>query len=90
MPQWSNFTDALAALFDPSNEASTVYGIGEWIGRGLPAGKLVLGLPFYGYVWTLKNPNDNAIGAPATGPAITPEGDMSYKEIKACIQEIWG
>jgi spore germination protein YaaH len=52
----------------------------------LPAAKLVLGLPFYGYAWTLKNPNDSAIGAPATGPAITPEGDMSYKEIKAYIQ----
>jgi GH18 family chitinase len=45
------------------------------------------GLPCYGYVWTLKNPNDNAIGAPGTGPAITPEGDMSYKKIKAYIQE---
>ncbi|XP_059455307.1 class V chitinase-like [Corylus avellana] len=86
MPQWSNFTGVLAALFDPSSEASTDYGVGAWIGRGLPAGKLVLGLAFYGYAWKLKNPNDNAIGAPATGPAITPEGDMSYKEIKAHIQ----
>ncbi|XP_059455328.1 class V chitinase-like [Corylus avellana] len=86
MPQWSNFTGALAALVDPSSEASTDYGVGAWIGWGLPAGKLVLGLPFYGYAWTLKNPNDNAIGAPATGPAITPEGDMSYKEIKAYIK----
>jgi len=86
MPQWSNLTGALAALYDPSSEASTDYGIGAWIGRGLSAGKLVLGLPFYGYAWTLKNPNDNSIGAPATGPAITPEGYMSYKDIKAYIK----
>jgi GH18 family chitinase len=86
MPQGSSFTGALAALYDPSSEASTDYGIGAWIGRGLSAGKLVLGLPFYGYAWTLKNPEDNAIGAPATGPAITPEGDMSYKDIKAYIK----
>jgi GH18 family chitinase len=86
MPQWSKVTGALAALYDPSSKASTDYGIGAWIGRGLSAGKLVLGLPFYGYAWTLKNPNDNAIGAPATGPAITPDGSMSYKEIKAYIQ----
>jgi GH18 family chitinase len=84
--QQSNFTGALAALYDPSSNASMDYGIGAWIRRGLSAGKLVLGLPFYGYAWTLKNPNDNAIGAPATGPAITPEGDMSYKDIEAYIK----
>jgi GH18 family chitinase len=85
-PQWSNFTGALAALYDPSSQLNTDYGIGGWTGRGLSAGKLVLGLPFYGYAWKLKDPNDNAIGAPATGPAITPDGSMSYKAIKAYIQ----
>jgi GH18 family chitinase len=38
------------------------------------------------YAWTLKNPNDSAIGAPATGPAITPDGSMSYKDIKSYSQ----
>jgi GH18 family chitinase len=85
-PQQSNFTGALAALYDPSSNVSADYGIGAWIGRGLSAGKLVLALPFYGNAWTLKNPNDNDIGALATGPAITPDGSMSYKEIKAYIQ----
>ena len=85
-PQWSNFTGALAALYDPSSQLNTDYGIGEWTGRGLSAGKLVLGLLFYGYAWKLKDPNDNAIGAPATGPAITPDGSMSYKKIKVYIQ----
>ena len=59
------------------------YDIGAWIGKGLSASKLVFGLPFYGCAWTLKNPKDNAIGAPATGPAISADGGaMSYKEIK--------
>ncbi|KAG5225946.1 cysteine-rich receptor protein [Salix suchowensis] len=40
-----------------------------------------LGLPFFGYAWKLANPNENSIGAPATGPAVTKQGDMSYKEI---------
>uniref|UniRef100_A0A7N2L0N7 GH18 domain-containing protein n=1 Tax=Quercus lobata TaxID=97700 RepID=A0A7N2L0N7_QUELO len=48
-PGWSNYTGAHAALYDPSSQAKTDYGIGAWIGRGLPASKLVLGLPFYGY-----------------------------------------
>ncbi|CAB4288811.1 unnamed protein product [Prunus armeniaca] len=85
-PQWTNFTGAHAALYDPSSDASTDYGIKAWIGKGLSASKLVLGLPFYGYAWKLVNPRDNGIGAPATGPAITGDGSMSYKDIKGYIQ----
>ncbi|XP_059428530.1 class V chitinase-like [Corylus avellana] len=85
-PQQSNVTGALAALFDPITNASTDYGIRIWIDRGMSAGKLVLALPFHGYAWTLKNPKENVIGSPATGPAITPDGMMSYKDIKAYIQ----
>ncbi|KAL5839972.1 hypothetical protein ACOSQ4_012580 [Xanthoceras sorbifolium] len=73
MPTWENFTGAQAALYDPSSTTS------------LSASKIVLSLPFYGYAWTLVNPADNGIGAPATGPAITDDGDMSYKEIKGYI-----
>ncbi|XP_075665593.1 class V chitinase-like [Castanea sativa] len=83
MPEWSEYTGAHAALYDPSSQVNTDYSIGAWIGKGLSASKLVLGLPFYGYAWTLKNPKDNAIGALATGPAISTDGGaMSYNEIK--------
>ncbi|KAL0013580.1 hypothetical protein SO802_000649 [Lithocarpus litseifolius] len=88
-PGWSNYTGASAALYDPSSNANTDYGIGAWIGRGLSASKLVLGLPFYGYAWTLKNPNDNGIGAPATGPAaiaIKGGGAIRYYRIKSYVQ----
>ncbi|KAF7153915.1 hypothetical protein RHSIM_Rhsim01G0187500 [Rhododendron simsii] len=70
-PSWWNYTAAFAALYDPGSEVSTEYGINAWIDGGLSANKLVLGLPFYGYAWTLANPNDSAIGAPAKGSAIT-------------------
>ncbi|KAM4133376.1 hypothetical protein ACJW30_01G323400 [Castanea mollissima] len=66
MPEWSEYTGVHAALYDPSSQVNTDYSIGAWIGKGLSASKLVLGLPFYGYAWTLKNPKDNAIGALAT------------------------
>ncbi|KAK4604693.1 hypothetical protein RGQ29_012956 [Quercus rubra] len=88
-PGRSNYTGASAALYDPSSNANTDYGIGAWIGRGLSASKLVLGLPFYGYAWTLKNPNDNGIGAPATGPAaiaIKGGGAIRYYRIKSYVQ----
>ncbi|KAK4836039.1 hypothetical protein QYF36_017738 [Acer negundo] len=85
MPTWSNFTRAQAALYDPSSTTNANYGIGEWINGGLSADKIVLSLPFYGYAWTLVNPANNSIGAPATGPAIKPEGVMTFKEIKDYI-----
>jgi chitinase len=81
MPTWAKFTAAFAALYDPDSDVNTDFGIAAWINGGLPASKLVLGLPFYGYAWKLASPNENAIGAPATGPAVTEDGSMSYKDI---------
>ncbi|KAF7154236.1 hypothetical protein RHSIM_Rhsim01G0041600 [Rhododendron simsii] len=86
MPSWWNYTAAFSALYDPGGEVSTEYGINAWIDGGLSANKLVLGLPFYGYAWTLVNPNDSAVGALAKGPAITNFGSMSYKNLKAYMQ----
>lgn len=87
-PVITNFTAAHAALYDPESQINTDYGISTWIARGVSANKLVLGLPFYGYVWTLKNSQENAIGAPATRLVITgDDGDqMAYRDIKGYIQ----
>ncbi|KAG6625693.1 hypothetical protein CIPAW_16G116000 [Carya illinoinensis] len=81
-PKRDNVKAAHAALYDPASQVNTHYGIRTWISRGLSAGKLVLGLPFYGYAWNLVDSQDNAIGAPATDPTITTEGDMTFKAIK--------
>ncbi|XP_058179978.1 cysteine-rich receptor-like protein kinase 10 [Rhododendron vialii] len=82
LPTMEKFTGAHSALYDPSSNVSTDYGIKEWIGRGLPAKKMVLGLPYHGYAWTLLDPSANEIGSPATGPAVTVDGSMFYKFIK--------
>ena len=82
LPSRVNFTHAHAALYDPLSNVSTDFGIREWISKGFPASKLVLGLPYHGYAWTLVNPNHNGIGAPASGIAMTADGSMSYKYIK--------
>ncbi|KAL5547622.1 hypothetical protein UlMin_002853 [Ulmus minor] len=76
MPEWENFTGAHAALYDPSSETNTDFGIRAWIDRGLNASKLVLGLPFYGYAWTLVSSSENRIGALAKGPAFSKDGTM--------------
>ena len=86
MPQSVNITGAQAALFDPSSNVNTDLGIKAWIGKGIPSSKLVLALPYYGYAWTLVNPKENRIGAPASGPAISEDGSMAYKAIKVYIE----
>ncbi|KDO38438.1 hypothetical protein CISIN_1g046015mg [Citrus sinensis] len=59
----------------------------EWLKRGFQAKKLVLGLPYHGYAWTLVNPDENPVGSPATGPAITIDGSVGYKFIKGFIRD---
>ncbi|XP_059635437.1 cysteine-rich receptor-like protein kinase 19 [Cornus florida] len=86
LPWRENSTGAHAALYDPSSQKNTDYGIKEWINRGLLASKLVLGLAFHGYAWTLVSSKDNEIGAPARGMAITADGSMSYKYIQNYIR----
>ncbi|KAI9125620.1 hypothetical protein K1719_003038 [Acacia pycnantha] len=85
-------TAAHSALYDPSSIYSTDFGIKHWIHGGLKPSKMVLGLAFFGYAWNLSDPNNNAIGAPATGTAQTKHelGLMTYKEIKDQIQSCPG
>ncbi|ESR66912.1 hypothetical protein CICLE_v10010769mg [Citrus x clementina] len=47
----------------------------------------VLGLPYHGYAWTLVNPDENPVGSPATGPAITIDGSVGFKFIKGFIRD---
>ncbi|GMI89308.1 class V chitinase [Hibiscus trionum] len=84
-PGWSNVTGPPAALYNPGTQVSGDYGIRSWIRSGIPASKLVLGFPFYGYAWTLLNANNNGLFAPASGAAITPGGDLGYGQIRAFI-----
>lgn len=64
---WESSTGLHAALNDPTSDLSTSYGINSWIKAGMPAKKIVLGLPLYGYRWTLKDAANHGVGEPATG-----------------------
>lgn len=84
-PLNTNFLKPHSALYDPSSHVSTDFGIGEWVRKGLPANKMVLGLAFHGYAWTMLN-NQDQIGAPAAGRALTEDGSVSYRYIKSYIR----
>nr|XP_011459977.1 PREDICTED: cysteine-rich receptor-like protein kinase 7 isoform X2 [Fragaria vesca subsp. vesca] len=90
LPKMENYTHPHAALYDPiSNGTNTNSRVKDLISRGLPASKLVLGLPYHGYGWTVLNPSNHVsnVGAPALGHAgETIDGSMSYKYIKWLVK----
>ncbi|KAA8535297.1 hypothetical protein F0562_030300 [Nyssa sinensis] len=82
----TSVTGAQALLYDKSSNLSTSYGISSWIRNGVPAKKLVMGLPMYGRTWQLKDPNEHGIGAPAVGIGPGNDGLMIYSDI---VDLIW-
>ncbi|XP_010275722.1 PREDICTED: chitotriosidase-1-like [Nelumbo nucifera] len=86
-PSWAPFTGAHALLYDLPNRVSTSSGIRAWIDSGLAPDTLVLGLPYYGYAWKLKKSGNHGVGARANGPAVTKDGEMTYRKIKEFIKK---
>ena len=76
-----------APLYDRASHFSASYGVVSWIDAGVPAGKLVMGLPLYGRSWFLRNKANRCVGAPvvAAGPkqrGSNATGVMSYAEVQ--------
>ncbi|KAI4335588.1 hypothetical protein L6164_014223 [Bauhinia variegata] len=61
-----NFSDKTQA---PAFRGSGDARVTEWIQKGVPANKLVLGLPFYGHAWRFLDANNHGLNAPANGAA---------------------
>jgi len=85
-------TGAHAALYDPSSNISTSFGIGSWLDSGIPPNKVVMGMPLYGRSWILKNLNETGNGAPAVaaGPKQTLSSEtvvMFFSEIRDFISQ---
>jgi len=63
------------------------FAIQYWIRKSAPKDKLNLGIGTYGRSYTLKNANNNGVGAPAKGagipgPYIKQEGYLGYNEVQ--------
>ncbi|XP_049546415.1 probable chitinase 2 [Anopheles darlingi] len=77
-------TDGTIALVDPW--LSVLSSVKYWLSKGADPAKLNLGIPFYGNTFTLANPSQTQIGAPAAGggnagPYIKIAGYLGYNEI---------
>ncbi|KAJ6296201.1 hypothetical protein OIU78_024106 [Salix suchowensis] len=76
-------TGAPAALYDPTGNKSTSYGLTSWVNAGVPANKVVVGLPLYGRTWQLKDPKVNGIGsAPATAFGPGENGELIFSAVE--------
>ncbi|XP_078035246.1 chitinase-3-like protein 1 isoform X1 [Augochlora pura] len=89
---WNNWAGLNAPLYPASRESgdqaklNVDSSVRYWLSQGAPADKLVLGIPSYGRTFTLANPSNNGIGAPASGPGAAgpytrEAGMLGYNEI---------
>ncbi|KFP71984.1 Acidic mammalian chitinase, partial [Acanthisitta chloris] len=65
---WDGSTGENSPLFSGGSTLSVEYAMNYWRNNGAPAQKLLVGFPTYGKTFTLQNPSNTAIGAPASGP----------------------
>ncbi|XP_071994930.1 acidic mammalian chitinase-like isoform X1 [Engystomops pustulosus] len=89
---WDGVTGLNSPLYSGSSPQLTVdYAVKYWLSNGAPASKLVVGFPTYGRSFALKNPSDNGIGAPTSGPGSAgphtkESGFSAYYEICTFLQ----
>ncbi|MEA4987327.1 MAG: glycosyl hydrolase family 18 protein [Anaerovorax sp.] len=63
---WDNYTDLHAPLFN-NNDSSPQYkgsvdsSVNAWINASFPSDKLILGIPFYGYIYSSVNNSNNGL-----------------------------
>ncbi|SHK70549.1 chitinase [Actinacidiphila paucisporea] len=68
------------------NDFSDTQAVGDWLHRGAPACRLVLGVPFYGQGWTgVPDGGTAGLFQPSTGPAPATwqAGNEDYHALKA-------
>ena len=78
---WSSTTGLLAPLFsdDPDDAQTIEQSIARYEAAGVPPGKILMGLPFYGYSWTdVEMMND---GLFQEGHSV--KQDRSYNHIRS-------
>lgn len=69
-----NLTQPPSPLYNSTSNISGDSGIMASIQDGLAADKILLGFPYYGFAWSLVDPDDHGIFAPANGTPIAITG----------------
>lgn len=79
---WDSHTDLLAPLYgnedaSPQYKASVDQAVTNWLNASFPAGKLVLGIPFYGYLYSSVTDNNRGLYQTFAGAS-----SISWQDIK--------
>lgn len=82
---WDQKTGNNAPLF-ANDQLNVDACVKYWLSKGCPKEKLIVGIPTYGRTFTLSDPNQNGINAPASGggaagPWTAQQGFLGYNEI---------
>lgn len=89
---WTGFADVHSPLKNRPHDQG-IYnglnvegGVNSWLSKGCPATKILLGVPFLGRTYTLRNSQQNSLGSPISGPGqkgthTYTEGYLGYFEI---------
>ncbi|GAB1600628.1 chitinase-like protein 3 [Argonauta hians] len=97
--QWEDVTGHHSGVYKhwrdgpgEKGELNAEWSINFWLRAGIPRSKLIIGIPTYGMSYTLRNPNNHDLFAPANGGgnsgAYTNEkGVLSYFEICENVRE---
>ncbi|MDF2485277.1 MAG: glycoside hydrolase family 18 [Herbinix sp.] len=80
---WDSYTDFNAPLYDnsdvsPQYKGSVDQSVNSWLQTGFPAEKLIMGVPFYGYLYKAVGNSNNGLYQTYSGAA-----SISYANIAA-------
>lgn len=80
---WDSYADLNAPLYTPKENSphyklSVSQAVWNYRNAGVPASKLVMGMPFYGYQYTTKNSTANGLYSPFTSAK-----SISFDRVKA-------
>ncbi|XP_074577954.1 nod factor hydrolase protein 1-like [Curcuma longa] len=79
-------TGAHAGLFDAKSDLSASYGLATWLAAGMPAEKVVMGVPLYGRTYNLTDGDEHGIGAPSRGVG---QGDAGVLTLSEVVEFNW-
>ncbi|XP_034177248.2 chitinase-3-like protein 1 isoform X1 [Osmia lignaria lignaria] len=97
---WNRFTGMNAPLYpsarDTGDQAklNVDAAVHYWLSQGASTDKIILGIPTYGRSFTLVNPSNTDVGAPANGPGTAgpytrEAGMLGYNEICEYLRQGW-
>lgn len=89
---WSAVTGHHSVLIGSAKDRVSVdSSVEDYLNRGIPSNKLVLGVPFYGYGWKVNSLENNGMYQPTQGVVKGPDGEptLKYSYVKNMLGKVF-